>query len=92
MVGMEKGQEKFQTIIDASKKASARGDHTQAEKLLKSSLRHAERDLELVGSAINEILENLAFVYELQGRTEEAKVIRLRMQAEEIPSGNECLE
>lgn len=78
MISMELGEERFKAIIDASKKASQRGDHLQAERLLKSILRQAQRDMASVGYAIDEISESLATVYELQGRNDEAKGLRER--------------
>ncbi|MDZ4837157.1 MAG: hypothetical protein SGJ27_25510 [Candidatus Melainabacteria bacterium] len=83
MVYMEMGHDRFQTIIDASKKASLRGDHLQAERLLKSSLKQAERDMAMFEYAIEELVENLAYVYESQGRTEEAQVLRDRLNRRE---------
>lgn len=79
MVGMEMGHERFQTIIDASKKASQRGDHSQAERLLRSSLKQAEREMAIVEDALGEIMESLASVYEMQGRKQDAEVLRQRM-------------
>lgn len=79
MVDMEMGREKFRTIIDASKNASKRGDHLQAERLLRSSLKQAEREMAIVEYAIDELVESLASVYEAQGRMQEAEDLRQRM-------------
>ncbi len=76
---METGLERFQTIMDASKKACQRGDHLQAERLLRSSLKQAERDLAVVEHAMREIMESLSSVYELQGKVEEATLLRERL-------------
>jgi hypothetical protein len=83
MVNMEIGRDRFQTIIEASKKASLRGDYLQAERLLRSTLKQAERDMAIVEYAIEEILENLATIYELQGRTHEAEVLRDRLKPQD---------
>lgn len=75
---MEMGRDRFQTIIDASKKASQRGDLSQAERLLKSTLKQAERDMLNAEFALEEIVSSLAEIYELQGRCDQAKTLRDR--------------
>jgi hypothetical protein len=81
---MEIGLERFQTIIDASKKACQRGDHLQAERLLKSSLKQAERELAVLENAMREIVESLSSVYELQGKVQEAALLKKRLSVPDL--------
>jgi hypothetical protein len=76
---MDCNPEGFQAFIDASKRASKKGDLKQAERLLKTGLNSAEQQLYLVEQALNEIVENLIELYTAQSRIEEAELMQQRL-------------
>jgi len=88
VIAMDKSSDGFYAFIDASKRASQRGDHRQAEKLLTSSLKRAEEHLLTVQDALKDILENLKEVYEIQGRSAEALALKKRLESLEDGKGD----
>lgn len=69
----------WNAFLTASRSLRSRGDYEQAERLLTSGLRMAERQFESVEGAVEELLEDLIQLYDVQGKTEEAERFRQRM-------------
>lgn len=70
----------WSAFLTAGRSLRSRGDYEQAERLLTSGLRMAERQFQSVEGAVEELLEDLIQLYDAQGKTEEAERFRQRMR------------
>lgn len=70
----------FHAFIDASKRASQRGDLRQAERLLKTSLKNVEQQMFMTECALKETVESLLELYRgQQGRDDEIRVLERKL-------------
>jgi hypothetical protein len=73
--------EGFHVFIDASRRASQKGDLRQAERLLKTSLKNVEQQVILFEAAIKEIVESLLELYRCQhGRDDEIHALENKLR------------
>ncbi len=79
LMDIEKDSHGFYTFISASKRATERGDHQQAERLLKTSLKSAEQHIISLEHAVSTMISDLIELYELQGRVPEANLLQERL-------------
>ena len=77
---MSGNRDGFNAFIDASKRASQKGDLRQAERLLKTSLRNVEQQMIVVEYAMREIVESLIDLYRNQdGKQEEIRDLERKL-------------
>jgi len=70
----------WNAFLTAGRSLRSRGDYEQAERLLTSGLRMAERQIQSVEGAVEALLEDLIQLYDVQGKTEEAERLRERIR------------
>ncbi len=77
---MSGNRDGFNAFIDASKRASQKGDLRQAERLLKTSLKNVEQQMIVVEYAMREIVESLIDLYQSQeGKQEEIRDLERKL-------------